>query len=64
MPYLKQLHEEIDKVRRVSALNVAASEVSAAVVGAIEPLKASIDLLAANVARNTAPQGSKRGWFR
>jgi hypothetical protein len=64
MPYLKQLHEEIDKVSRVSVLNVAASEVSAAVAGAIQPLKASIDVLAANVGRNTATQESKRGWFR
>ena len=64
MPYLKQLHEEIDKVRRVSVLNVAASEVSAAVAGAIQPLKASIDVLAANVGRNTATQENKRGWFR
>ena len=64
MPYLRQLHDELDRVLRAHTVTITASEVASTVAEAIEPLKGSIDALAANVANISAAPTKKGGWFR
>jgi chromosome segregation ATPase len=64
MPYLRQLHDELDRVLRAHTVTVTASEVASAVAEAIGPLKGSIDALAATVANNSTGPTKKKGWFR
>ena len=64
MPYLRQLHDELERVLRANTVTITASEVASTVAQAIEPLKGSIDALAANVANISAAPTKKGGWFR